>query len=192
MAPASLVQLTGSLPRDDLSMTSTEIVRDIGRLTGGRVTFFYAPFLLPDEETARTLRRQPEIARAIDQFRAVTKAVVGLGAWGQGQSTIYDAMGASERRALGKAGVVADVSGVFLDESGAVVGQEQTARMICMNADQLSEVEDVLAIPYGVAKAAAVLAAVRSGLVTSMVTHDAMARVLLGGSVLTESRRSAG
>ena len=192
MAPAPLVQLTGSLLREDLSVTSTEIVRDIGRLTGGRVTCFYAPFLLPDEETARTLRRQPEIARAISQFRAVTRAVVGLGAWGPGQSTIYDAMGASERRALGKAGVVADVSGVFLDESGAVVGQEQTARMICMNADQLSEVEDVLAIPYGVAKAAAVLAAVRSGLVTSMVTHDAMARVLLGGSVLTESRRSAG
>ena len=63
-------------------MTSTEIVRDIGRLTGGRVTCFYAPFLLPDEETARTLRRQPEIARAISQFRAVTRAVVGLGAWG--------------------------------------------------------------------------------------------------------------
>jgi DNA-binding transcriptional regulator LsrR (DeoR family) len=192
MAPASLVQLTGSLPRDDLSMTSTEIVRDIGRLTGGPVTFFYAPFLLPDQETARTLRRQPEIARAIAQFGAVTKAVVGLGAWGQGQSTIHDAMSVSERRALAKAGVVADVSGVFLDASGAVVGQDQTARMICMNADQLSDVEDVLAIPYGVAKAPAVLAAVRSRLVTSLVTHDAMARVLLGGSLFTESRRSAG
>ena len=51
--------------------------------------------------------------------------------------------------------------------------------MICMNADQLAEVDEVLAIPYGVAKAPAVLAAVRSGLVTSLVTHDAMARTLL-------------
>ena len=192
MAPAPLVQLTGSLPREDLSMTSTEIVRDIGRLTGGRVTFFYAPFLLADEETARTLRRQPEIARAIGQFGAVTKAVVGLGAWAAGQSTIYDAMSAVDRRALTKAGAVADVSGVFLDASGAVVGHEQTARMICMNAAHLAEVQDVLAIPYGVAKAPAVLAAVRSRLVSSLVTHDAMARVLLSGSALTQSRRNAG
>jgi DNA-binding transcriptional regulator LsrR (DeoR family) len=81
---------------------------------------------------------------------------------------------------------------VFLDASGAVVGQEQTARMICMNAAHLAEVQDVLAIPYGVAKAPAVLAAVRSRLVSSLVTHDAMARVLLSGSALTQSRRNAG
>ena len=192
MAPAPLVQLTGSLLREDLSVTSTEIVRDIGRLTGGRVTCFYAPFLLPDEETARTLRRQPEIARAISQFRAVTRAVVGLGAWGPGQSTIYDAMSTADRRALTKAGAVADVSGVFLDASGRVVGHEQTARMICMSAEQLADVEDVLAIPYGVTKAPAVLAAVRSGLVSSLVTHDAMARALLDGSAAAGSRRNAG
>ena len=193
MAPAPLVQLTGSLLREDLSVTSTEIVRDIGRLTGGRVTVFYAPFLLPDEETARTLRRQPEIARAISQFRAVTRAVVGLGAWGPGQSTIYDAMSTADRRALTKAGAVADVSGVFLDASGRVVGHKQTARMICMSAEQMADVEDVLAIPYGVTKAPAVLAAVRSGLVTSLVTHDAMARALLDGSAAAiGSRRNAG
>ncbi|HEU4997407.1 MAG TPA: sugar-binding domain-containing protein [Lapillicoccus sp.] len=192
MAAAPLVQLTGSLLREDLSVTSTEIVRDIGRLTGGRVTYFYAPFLLPDEETARTLRRQPEIARAITQFGAVTKAVVGLGAWGVGQSTIYDAMTTADRRALTKAGTVADVSGVFLDAHGTVVGHEQTARMICMNAAQLAKVTDVLAIPYGVAKAPAVLAAVGSGLVTSLVTHDAMARALLDGSAHNGARRSAG
>jgi DNA-binding transcriptional regulator LsrR (DeoR family) len=191
MAPAPLVQLTGSLLREDLSVTSTEIVRDIGRLTGGRVTYFYAPFLLPDEETAQTLRRQPEIARAVSQFGAVTRAVVGLGAWGAGQSTIYDAMDAADRRALTKAGAVADVSGVFLDANGVVVGHQQTARMICMNAAQLAQVKEVLAIPYGVAKAPAVLAAVRSGLVTSLVTHDTMARALLGGSAATRWRRSA-
>lgn len=191
MAPAPLVQLTGSLLREDLSVTSTEIVRDIARLTGGRVTYFYAPFLLPDEETAATLRRQPEIARAIAQYGSVTKAVVGLGAWAPGQSTIFDAMTTADRRALTKAGAVADVSGVFLDATGSVVGREQTARMICMNAEQLAEVGDVLAIPYGVSKAPAVLAAVRSGLVTSLVTHDAMARTLLGGAASTGWRRSA-
>ena len=179
MAPAPVVQLTGSLHRDDLSATSTEIVRDVARLTGGRVTFYYAPFLLPDVETAQTLRRQPEIARAVAQFGSVSQAVVGLGGWGAGESTIYDAMTTADRRILTRSGAVADVSGVFVDAGGEVVGGEQTARMICMNAAQLRRVQEVLAIPYGLEKAPAVRAAVRSGLVSSLVTHDAMARVLL-------------
>ena len=179
MAPAPVVQLTGSLHRDDLSATSTEIARDVARLTGGRVTFYYAPFLLPDEETAQTLRRQPEIARAVAQFPAVTRAVVGLGGWGAGESTIYDAMTTADRRTLTRAGAIADVSGVFVDAGGDVVGAEQTARMICMNAAQLRRVGQVLAIPYGLEKAPAVRAAVRSRLVSSLVTHDAMARALL-------------
>jgi DNA-binding transcriptional regulator LsrR (DeoR family) len=61
-----------------------------------------------------------------------------------------------------------------------------------MNAEQLAKVGDVLAIPYGVSKAPAVLAAVRSGLVTTLVTHDAMARTLLEGSAASGWGRSAG
>ncbi|MDQ2782158.1 MAG: sugar-binding domain-containing protein, partial [Actinomycetota bacterium] len=125
-------------------------------------------------------RKQADIAKVLARFSDVTKAVVGLGAWGAGRSTIYDAMTVKDRRALNAAGVVADVSGVFLDAEGHVVGRDQTARLICMDAAQLASVDEVFAVPYGVEKAPAVLAAARSGLVTSMVTHDAMARKVLG------------
>lgn len=182
MPPVPVVQLTGSLPREDLAVTSIEIVRDIARHTGAAVSFFYAPFLLPDAATAATLRQQPDIARAMARFASVTKAVVGLGAWRQGQSTIYDAMSPVERARLDAAGVVADVSGIFLDADGVVVGREETARMICMNADQLARVAEVIAMPYGVTKAPAVLAAVSSGLVTTLVTHTEMAKALLAAS----------
>lgn len=188
MAPAPIVQLTGSLLRDDLSATSTEIVRDVSRLTGGRVSFYYAPFLLPDEETARTLRGQPEIASAVAQFASVTKAVVGLGRWGKGLSTIYDAMSTVDRRAVAKAGAVADVSGIFVDRDGLVVCSDQTARMICMDAAQLARVDDVLAIPYGIDKVPAVLASVHAGLVTSIVTHDALAQALLTSTATNGSK----
>jgi len=176
MPPVPVVQLTGSL-----AATSIEIVRDIARHTGAAVSFFYAPFLLPDAATAATLRQQPDIARAMARFASVTQAVVGLGAWRPGQSTIYDAMSPVERARLADAGVVADVSGIFLDADGGVVCREETARMICMDADQLAQVAQVIALPYGATKAPAVLAAVRSGLVTTLVTHTHMAEALLAG-----------
>ncbi|MEO7060492.1 MAG: sugar-binding domain-containing protein [Lapillicoccus sp.] len=185
LPPVLTVQLTGSLPREDLAATSIELVRDVARLTGASVAFFYAPFLLPDVATAATLRQQPDIARAMSRFGSVTKAVIGLGGWSDGQSTIYDAMSPKERAVLKRAGAVADVSGVFLDADGRVVGRKETARMICMDADQLARVDEVIAVPYGAAKAPAVLAAARSGLVTTIVTHTEMAHVLLAGQGVT-------
>lgn len=179
LPPVPVVQLTGSLPREDLAATSIEIVRELARHTGGEVSFFYAPFLLPDAAVARTLREQPDIARARARFGSVTKAVIGLGRFAAGQSTIYDALDEQARARLEAAGAVADLSGVFLDAEGRVVGRDLTARMICMDADELAHVHDVLAVPYGAAKAPAVLAAARSGLVTTLVTHTGMATALL-------------
>ncbi len=78
-----VVQLTGSLslPSDD---SPIELVRDVARRSDGEAFFFYAPMVLPDAATARVLRTQPEIARAIAAYPRVTKAVVGIGAWAAG------------------------------------------------------------------------------------------------------------
>ena len=78
-----VVQLTGSLslPSDD---SPIELVRDVARRSDGEAFFFYAPMVLPDAATARVLRTQPEIARALAAYSRVTKAVVGIGAWTPG------------------------------------------------------------------------------------------------------------
>lgn len=91
-------------------------------------------------------------------------------------------MASADGRRLTALGAVAEASGIFPDTDGQVVGQEPTARMITNDAVQLAQVAehgDVLAIPYGTDKAPAVHAVVRSGLVTAMVTHTAVARELL-------------
>ena len=51
--------------------------------------------------------------------------------------------------------------------------------MIGINATQMLAIDQVLAIPYGLRKRPAVLAAVRSGMVNSIVTHASLASALL-------------
>jgi DNA-binding transcriptional regulator LsrR (DeoR family) len=51
--------------------------------------------------------------------------------------------------------------------------------MVAVSAAQLAAVPEVVAIAYGAQKAPAVRAALRSGLVTSLVTHGSLARQLL-------------
>jgi DNA-binding transcriptional regulator LsrR (DeoR family) len=75
--------------------------------------------------------------------------------------------------------VCADVSGVFLDADGEPVKTELAERMIGINHEQMRAIPELIAIPYGIAKAPAVSAALRSGLIGGIVTHTTLARVLL-------------
>jgi len=68
----------------------------------------------------------------------------------------------------------------LLDAEGTPVSASLSDRMLGVDAAQLRAIPEVIGIPYGTVKAPAVLAAVRSGLVHSLVTHTALARALLG------------
>jgi DNA-binding transcriptional regulator LsrR (DeoR family) len=175
----SVVQLTGAIALPDDDHSSIDIVRDVARAVSGPSYVFYAPFTVPDAETARSLRRQPGIARAIARVPDVTKAVVGIGLWEPGQSTIHDTAEERERAALLRAGVRAEISGVFLAADGEPVRTELTDRVIGIDAAQMRAIPDVIAIAYGRAKVPAGAAAVRSGLINGLVTHRSFARGLL-------------
>jgi DNA-binding transcriptional regulator LsrR (DeoR family) len=173
-----VVQLTGalSLPEDD---SSIELVRDLARKSNGRGFFYYAPMVLPDAATARALRTQPDIARAIERYPDVTKAVIGVGAWQHGLSTVADALSEQERQEICDLGVRGELSGVQIDGEGKPVTTPLTDRVIGINAEQLHGVPDVIAVAYGTAKVDAVHAGIQGGFITSLVTHTAMANGLL-------------
>jgi DNA-binding transcriptional regulator LsrR (DeoR family) len=175
----AVVQLTGALALPDRRDTSVDVVRDVATSSGGMAHLFYAPFTVPDPATARVLRQQPEVARAFDQLPSVTKAVAGIGLWAPGQSTLYDSSSDSDREVLRRLGVCADISGVFLDADGEPVDTELAERMIGINHEQMRAIPELIAIPYGVAKAPALRAALRSGLIGGIVTHTALAQLML-------------
>jgi DNA-binding transcriptional regulator LsrR (DeoR family) len=174
-----VVQLTGALSLPDGPGTSVDAVRDAARASGGLAHCFYAPLTVPDAATARALRQQPEVARAFGQLPCVTKAVAGVGLWEAGQSTVYDAASEEDRRALRDLGVCADISGVFVDAEGTPVPTDLADRMITISAEEMRAIPEVVVIPYGVRKAPAVRAALRSGLIGGIVTHATLAAAVL-------------
>ena len=190
LPPVPVVQLTGALSSLDQASssiegnTSVDVVRGVARISGGPAYLFFAPFLVPDASTATTLRRQPDLARAFGKISSVTVAVVGIGHWAPGQSTLYDAATPREQARLSREGVCAEVAGVFLDADGNEMETSLNDRMIAINGTQMRSVAQLIAIPYGIAKQPAVLAALHSGLINSMVTHASMAEALLSAGEL--------
>ena len=177
--PCPIVQLTGAVPPPD-GRDLLDLVRSVARIGGGPAHVFYAPMILDDAQTAAAIRRQGDIAEAFALVPSVTIAVVAIGAWAPGLSTIYDAVTPAERDALAALGVCAELAGVFIGEDGRPVATPLDSRMIVTPGPALERIPFVLAVAYGVAKSPAVCAAIRGGLVHGLVTHASLARALLG------------
>jgi DNA-binding transcriptional regulator LsrR (DeoR family) len=179
--PCPVVQLTGALSRPDGS-DILGLVRSIARLGGGAPYVFYAPIVVQDASTARALHRQPDVTRAMAQVPGVTIALVAVGSWASGLSTIYDNVEPADRLTAAKAGVVAEISGIFIDETGKAVRPPLRRRIVGIASEDLAKVRTVLAIAYDEAKADATRAALRSGLISGLVTHASLARRLVDDS----------
>jgi DNA-binding transcriptional regulator LsrR (DeoR family) len=174
-----VVQLTGALVQPDAADSSVDLVRQAARISGGAAHFFYAPTVVPDPATARALRKQPDVARTFGRFGSVTKAVVGVGLWAPGESTVYDVTAEKVRRELHRRGVCGEIAGVLIDANGHPAESDLTKRMIGISAAQLRAIPEVVGLAYSIARSPAIQAAIRGGFIKSLVTHSSLARALV-------------
>jgi DNA-binding transcriptional regulator LsrR (DeoR family) len=174
-----VVQLTGAVVQPDVADSSVDLVRHAARISGGAAHFFYAPTVVHDPATARALRKQPEVARTFGRLGSVTKAVVGIGLWAPGESTVYDVTDEKVRRELHRRGVCSEIAGVLIDADGHAAKSDLTERMIGISASQLHAIPEVIGLAYNIARSPAVQAAIRGGFIKSLVTHSSLARALL-------------
>jgi DNA-binding transcriptional regulator LsrR (DeoR family) len=176
--PCPIVQLTGAVPQPDGS-DLLDLVRHVARIGGGSAHVFYAPMIVADAETAAAIRRQGDVAGALGMVPAVTIAMLSIGAWAPGLSTIYDSITQAERDALAGLGVHTDLGGAFFDRNGMPLATPLDSRMIVTPGPALARIPTVLAVAYGVAKSPAVLAVLRGKIIDGLVTHASLARALL-------------
>ncbi|MEU8974541.1 sugar-binding domain-containing protein [Streptomyces monashensis] len=179
LARCKVVQLSGVTSLRPVDHSAVEAVRRAASIARGPVYPIHAPLLLPDGETAQTLRRQPGIAEAVNQFAHVTKAIVTVGAWEPGLSTVYDALGDDEREQYRRQGTCAEVVGQLLDADGQPVAPELTERTIAISIAELRRVPDVILLADGAERAAATSAALKTGLFNGIVTNTTVAEHLL-------------
>lgn len=174
-----VVQLSGAMVTPEEDSSSVDVVRRAARIAGGGAHVFYSPLLLDDAASAEVMRRQPPVRKALDHVDDVSLAVIGLGAWTTGTSTIHDVVSVAERRAVARAGAIGEAAGVFFDADGAVVDTPLTARIVGLTGSQLHGIRHVIGIAHGKEKVDAIAAAVKGDLIDSLVTTAQTADDLL-------------
>jgi DNA-binding transcriptional regulator LsrR (DeoR family) len=175
----SVVQLCGVQAGMDMRDRSVETVSRVAAVGGGDAYPIYGPLVLPDRRTTEILRRQPGIAETFGQFRNLTKAVVSIGAWAPGESTVYDSLSPAERDAIGKRGAVAEVAARLFDGNGNALSTGLAHHVLAVSSEELRRVPEVIALGYTAPKARAIDAVLRSGMVTTLITDHAAALPVL-------------
>ncbi|NHA69851.1 sugar-binding transcriptional regulator [Phycicoccus flavus] len=172
-----VVQLSGSMviPGEH---TPVDVVRAAAALAGAEAHVYYAPFILDDASSAAAMRRQPAVASALARVAEVTVAVVSIGAWRDGHSSIHDALPPETRAEVAATGAVGEALGVFFDEDGRELHPELVDRMVTVDGAGLRGVREVLALATGPEKATAVRAFLLGGWGRSLVVDRALGRAL--------------
>lgn len=176
MARCDVVQLTGMV--GEVGETSTDITRTVGEVNGGQVFAVFAPIVAPDARTAKALREQPSVRSAMSRYPSVTKAVVSIGGWNEQLSRVYGFLSPAEQDALTAAGAVGEICTVPIDAQGRTLTVLDDRRIGVSEAD-LRRIPDVIGVAGGLAKTDAIRAALRSGLLSSLVTDVHVAHRLL-------------
>ncbi len=167
-----VVQLVGG--SGDASRTRTvttpELVRRMADIVGGTSLTFDAPLIAATPQLASDLRRSPAISRVLRTASRLDLAVIGIGAsFRQPADVFSDMLTSRVVREIHKDGAIGHVLGRFIDYRGRLVPNDLNDLMIGVTFSQLRKIPLVLGVAAGSAKAAAVAAALRGGLINSLV-----------------------
>lgn len=174
-----VVQIVGGLNDPQAGVGGAELVRSMAERTNGRAFPLHAPLLVGSPEIAEGLKRDPGLAPAISRFKSLTTVLIGVGSWSPPNSAVVAEFSAADARLVSSSDAVADVCGILLDDDGRPVATDADARRIGIDLDELDRVPEVIAVAAGNDKARAIEAALRSSVVTTLVTDVATARLLL-------------
>ena len=172
-----IVQLAGALPAEADS-NPMELIQRLGHLSGGLAWPLWSPLVVENPATASGLLRQPEIARALAKADSLDLAVVAIGAWKPGCSTVWERAEPEVRQDAVLAGAVAECSGRLLNSAGVPVESGLDERIIAVTIKQLQRTPRVIAVAQGEARAEAVRAVARAGFVTTLIVDEPLAKAL--------------
>lgn len=175
-----VVQLVGGVHAAEMNVSGVELVRRLSQKTGGRAFPLHVPLLVGSPTMALQLRADRALQDSFARLETVTVALVGIGSWSPPRSSLLQELSEEERSDLLAAGAAGDLCTHVFDEHGTALSTPGLERALGISLEQLRRVPTVIAVASGPDKVRAIASALRSGIVSTLVTDGATAEALLG------------
>jgi len=162
-------------------MNPDHICRRLAVRFGGESETLYAPALVADAALRDELYRNDTVKLVLDRARRADAALVGIGDLSEDSNMVR--MGWFSPQEVAEArltGTIGDIMGYdFIDIHGRSSSANMQGRVIGLTTRDLSRIPNVIAIASENTKAAAILGALRTGVIDTLATSSTNARTIL-------------
>lgn len=176
----STVALIGGLHNADHGTNPYEVAEIVGRFFAAPARALYAPVYVRNAETAAGLVSDPGINATLDMARRASLVVFSVGSLTEEATMVQQGyVNPTEKDFLHRKGAVADIACRWIDAAGAPVELPPTIQPIGIHLADLRNIPQRLLVAGGESKRAAILAGLRGGYATHLITDEGVARWLM-------------
>jgi len=178
-AGPTFIQLMGAIGSSPGRIDASEQSRSLARRFHGVFRTLNTPAFAQSQRARDMFLSHAEIQAVWSTFDAIDLALVGLGTL---EESAFSERGVLEPELLEEvraAGGVGEICGRFFDEQGRECDTSLRDRVISVGLDELRRSPDVMAVLSGPARAHALRAAIRGGILKSVVMDQSAAHSLL-------------
>ncbi len=147
---------------------------------GAKYSLFAAPvYLSPDTDREKFLS-EPVLREQVERCRKLDLALLAASDLSPKSFLMRDSLPSDvTAETLAELGAVGDILGRFLDVNGELIDHSINQRVIGIELNQLKQIPEVVLAAAGMHKIDIILATIRRGLATTLVTDDLTAEQLL-------------
>lgn len=168
--PLTVVPIMGGMGINNPERDSLDFSRELAEAYGGKYYYIYAPLFVGTPEMRDSLIREDSIRQVLDIARSANVVLTSVG------SMIYKTwkgyIQADALELLEQQGAVGHIGGHFFDQDGNGILSELSDRLIGIGIEDLRKAEEVICVAGMEEKAQAMLGAIQSGCVTTLITDE--------------------
>lgn len=179
---AEVIQMTGSLGMVNPSCDGFELARNLASKLGGACRLIQAPVSVKNRELKRLLLQEHPIRKTMEMMGSIELALVGISSDDPAHSAMVreNFLSRREAAALQEKGGAGHICAYHFDREGRLLDAPENDMILGIGWHQLKALPEVVAVAYGKEKTQAVLAALKGGLIHSLVTDESTALRVLG------------
>lgn len=176
-----VVQLVGTLRTSRGAEDDGNLARALAQKIGGEYYNLTAPLLVENVATRHALMQEPAICEVLEFARKAQLALVGIGALDRLASSIVreKILARAEVQSLRQRRAVGEICSQYYDANGVIVSTELNERTMALSLCALQEIPSVIGVATGPHKAKAILGALRGHFLTTLITDDETAALVL-------------
>jgi len=176
----AFVSAMGNSPHAGQFINPNDICQKLASNSKGQSILLHAPAYVESRHVRDMLLEQEAVGPVLERAKNSDVAIVGIGTPEQDATLVrMDCLSSAEAKTLAGMGAVGDVLGSYFDENGEAVNNSMHRCLVGLTLNDLRHIDTVVAVVSEKGKVKAILGALRTGAIHTLVTDSENATELL-------------